>query len=172
MKAHRQATDALIYLDLITSIKTTREAAEFLSEIETLQLAFFKSEKVTIEKALDSISEDFTQKIMQIFSKNKIDTNDKDAVTGFFETLKKMIGKFKVIKLILAFSPTNKTIGNIHDFIKETVGVGYILDIEVSEDVLAGAVVMFDGKYCDFSLKKSIEDAFANRNTEIMKFID
>lgn len=163
--------DILIYFDLITSLKTTQEVANFVSEIDTLLLTFFKSEKTPIEEALTFVSTDSARKIMQTFSKNNLDINNKDIVSDFFDTLKKLLKKFKVIKLVLAFDPTLKTIENIHNFVKNVVGIGYILDIEVSEEVLGGAVVVFNGRYNDFSLRKSLEDAFTNKNQEIVKLL-
>jgi len=163
--------DVLIYFDLITSLRTTQEVAGFVSEIDTLTLTFFKSEKISMEEALGSISEDSAKKIMQVFSKNNLDINDRDMVAGFFETLKKLVKKFKVIKLVLAFDPTLKTIENLHNFVKDTLGVGYILDIEASKEVLGGAIVIYNGQYHDFTLKKSIEDSFNNKNEEIIKFM-
>src|SRR3989304_9766288 len=142
--------DVLIYFDLITSLKTVQEVASFASEIDTLMLG----------KTLDSISSNSAQKIKEVFSKNNLDINDRDTVAGFLETLKGLLKKFKVIKLVLAFDPTRKTIRNLHNFVQDIVGIGYILDIEISQDLLAGAIVMFAGKYSDFTLKKSIEDAF------------
>lgn len=163
--------DVLIYFDLITTLKTTQEVANFVSEIDIVMFAFSKSEKVSIEKALTLISTNSAKKITQVFLKNSLDINDKNTVAGFFEILKGLLKKFKVIKLVLAFDPTPKTIENIHDFVKETVGIGYILDIEVSQDVLAGAIVMFNGKYADFTLKKTIEDAFAEKRNQILAIV-
>lgn len=163
--------DVLIYFDLITSLKTTQEVASFVSEIDSLMLAFFKSEKVPMEKALNSISEESAKKIQQAFLKNNLDINDKDLVRDFFGTLKNLVKKFKVIKLVLAFDPTRKTIENIHNFIKKAVGIGYILDIEASPDLLGGAIVIFNGKYSDFTLKKMIEDTFQTKNKEILMFM-
>jgi len=163
--------DILIYFDLITSLRTTQEVASFVSEIDALMLTLFKSGKVSMEKALGSISVDSASRIMQIFSKNNLDINNKDTVARFFETLKKLLKKFKVIKLVLAFDPTRKTIENIHNFVKDALGIGYILDIEISEDLLGGAIVIFDGKYNDFTLKKRIEDTFEAKNKEIQMFM-
>jgi len=153
--------DVLIYFDLITSLRTTQEVAGFASEIDTFML----------ENTLDSISEDSAKKIMRTFSKNNLDINNKNIVVSFFKTLKELLKKLKVIKLVLAFDPTRKTIENIHNFVKNIVGIGYILDIEISEDVLGGAVIIFNGKYYDFTLKKSIEDTFEVKNKEIQMLL-
>ena len=153
--------DVLIYFDLITSLRTTQEVAGFASEIDTFML----------ENTLDSISEDSAKKIMRTFSKNNLDINNKNIVVSFFKTLKELLKKLKVIKLVLAFDPTRKTIENIHNFVKNIAGIGYILDIEISEDVLGGAVIIFNGKYYDFTLKKSIEDTFEVKNKEIQMLL-
>jgi len=161
--------DVSMYFDLITSLKTTQEVINFVSEIDALQLAFFKSEKTSIEKALTSISLNSANKITQAFSKNNLDTNNRVVVSGFFETLKELIKKLKTIKLVLAFDPTDKTIEKIHNFVKDILGIGYVLDIETSEDVLGGAIVIFNGKYNDFTLKKRVEDAFILKNKDILQ---
>lgn len=163
--------DILIYFDLITSLKTTKEVSHFASEIDTLLQTLFKSEKSSLEKALNQISTESAGKITQVFSKNNLDINDKDAVTGFFETLKKLMKKFKVIKLILAFDPSSKTILSIHEFIRDTLGIGFIMDIEVDPEILGGAVVIFNGQYNDFTLKKTVEDAFESKKEEVSSLL-
>jgi len=160
--------DVLIYFDLITSLKTTREVDDLSSEIDTIASAFFRSEEVSLEKALISISEDLAKKITEIFEKFNLDMTDKELVRDFLDTLKNLIKKFKVIKLTLAFDPTRKTIENIHESVSENIGIGYILDVEIDESVLAGAVVMFNGKYKDFTLRKNLEETFLTRRQEIL----
>jgi F0F1-type ATP synthase delta subunit len=164
MKTLRRAQgkqDVLIYFDLITSLKTTQEVSNFVSEIDT----FLRC------RTLDSISTNSCEKIKQIFTKNNLDIDDNDTIAGFFETLKELLKKFKVIKLVLAFDPTRKTIENIHNFVKDSLGIGYVLDIEVQENILGGAIVMFEGKYNDFSLKKSIEDTFRNKESQAISYV-
>lgn len=150
-----------MYSDLIASIKTVGDADRLLSEIDMLEALSFKPE------AMSSISETDAEKIMEIISKNNLDANNQDSYRTFSENLKAVIAKLKVIKLVLAFDPTRKTIEKIHSFISGNIGIDYILDIEVEQSILAGAIVIFNGKYNDFTLKKSIEETFAIRKQEI-----
>lgn len=163
--------DVSIYFDIIISLKTTLEVESFVGEIDTLMLKFFESEEISMAKALDSISEDSSLKIRQVFAKNNLNYNNRDTVSRFFKTLKELIEKLKVVKIVLAFDPSVKTIGNIHNFVTDTLGVGYILEIEVSQEILAGAIVIFNGKYFDFSLKKRIEDTFREKADQIVSAI-
>jgi len=160
--------DVLIYYDLITSLKTTQEVESFVSEIDTLMFEFYNTKGLLIHKALDSISFGTVGKIMQAFLKNNLDIYNKDTFVSFFQTLKILIKKLKVIKLVLAFDPTRITIEKIHNFVKENIGMGYILDIEVYHDVLGGAIVIFNGKYKDFTLKKNLEEIYRLRRSEIL----
>lgn len=160
--------DVLIYFDLITSLKTTREVDDLSSEIDTLISALFKSEKILLEKALASISSNSAKKITEIFEKFNLDMTDKEIVRNFLDTLKALIRKFKVIKLILAFDPTRETIENIHEYVSENIGIGYIFDIDIDESLMGGAIVTFNGKYCDFTLKKRLEEVFLAKREELL----
>jgi F0F1-type ATP synthase delta subunit len=160
--------DVLIYYDLITSLKTTQEVESFVSEIDTLMFEFYNTKGLLIHKALDSISFGTVGKIMQAFLKNNLDINNKDTFVSFFQTLKILLKKLKVIKLVLAFDPTRRTIERIHNFVKDNIGIGYVLDIEAYHDILGGAIVIFNGKYKDSTLKKNLEEVCRSRRNEIL----
>jgi len=159
------------YSDLTSSLKTTREVADFASKIDAFQLAFFNSGKESTEKTLTLINENFAKKIILFFSNNHLDINDKSVVFNFLEKLSFFIKKLKVIKLVLAFDPTSKIVEKIHNFVQDVLGIGYVLDIEVSEDILGGAIVIFNGKYNDFTLKKQLEDTFREKGDQIISAI-
>ena len=154
-----------MYSGLISLIKTVRDADRLLLEIDALETSLSKPEPLSL------ISEANAQKIMETFSKNNLDINNKDLYRSFLESLKEIIKKLKVVNLVLAFDPSSKTMDKIHSFISNNIGIGYILDIEVSESILAGAIVICNGRYFDNSLKKSIEDTFATKKQEIQKLM-
>lgn len=164
--------DVLIYFDLITSLKTTQEVDNLSLEIDQLSSSLFDSENLSLDKALNLISTNSAKKISEIFTKNNLSRENKESIKDFLDTLASLIKKFKVIKLILSFDPTRKTIENTHAFVSQNIGTGYILDIEVLENVLAGAAIMFNGKYKDFTLRKSLEEAFANKRDEIVRTLN
>lgn len=163
--------DVLMYFDLITSIKTTKDVDDLSLEIDILASTLFKSEKISLDKAIAAVSFSTGKKIMEIFEKNNLDINDRQETSDFFETLKDLIKKFKVIKLVMAFDPSLETIENIHEFVSENIGIGYVLDIEKDESVLAGAIVMFNGKYKDLTLRKSLEETFKLNRSVILNSI-
>lgn len=156
-----------IYSDILTSIKTVQDVENLYSEIDLLTLTLFESENTSLDQAITLIRTSTAKMVKEIFLKNNLNIADKEGISDFLENLKAEIVKLKVIKLILAFEPTPKTIGNIHDFVKDTIGIGYILDIEVSASILGGSVVMFNGKYNDFTLRKKLRETFELKKKEI-----
>lgn len=156
---------------LLELIRTTREADDFASEISLLISSLFQSEKVSFDEMLKSVSLSLAGKIVKHCQENKLDISDKEQVCSLLENLKQEIKKFKIIKLVLAFDPSSKTIEKIHNFVKDEIGKGYILDIEVNESILAGAIVMHNGKYQNFSLKKTLEETFLNKKEKIIKLM-
>ncbi len=163
--------NTFIYSELINSIKTTKEADDFSLEISALKARLFKPEKTSFDKGLKGISLTTGRKIAEIYTKNNLNINDKEFTSGFLENLTNLMKEFKIIKLILSFDPAPKTIEKIHNFVKDTIGNGYILDIEVAENIIGGAIVIFNGKYNDFSLKKTLEQIFANKREEVLPWL-
>lgn len=156
--------DNSIYLDIINNIKTVQDINMLTQEIDDFTQAIFEMKKTSIEGIFNSVSAEFASKIIKAFSKNNLNINDASLMIDFLKTLREVIHKLKTIKITLAFDPNQATIERLFVFIKENLGHRYILDIESSSEILGGAIISFEGKYSDGSLKKSIEDVFAKEN--------
>ncbi len=152
--------DILIYFDLITSIKTTKEKDDLSSEIEDLLVSIFKASGQSFDDILKTIRIDTAEKINDAFRKSGLDSKNKEQIRNFLLTLIHLLTKFKIIRVTLAIEPTQQTIGNIHNWISANLGQEYILDIETDPEVLGGAIIVFKGEYRDFTIKKNIETVF------------
>ena len=83
--------------------------------------------------------------------------------------LNEQLKKFKPIKLTIAFEPSYESIENIYNWVLEALDNSYILDIEVNESILGGAIVVFNGQYRDSSLKKTLREIFETKREEILR---
>lgn len=163
-------SNTLMYPDIVDSVKTIQEINELVLEIDGLLENLFKSDKHSFEKALVGINFDTAEKIKQIFLQKKLDLKDKEGVKNFLETLKDELNKLKVIKVTLACEWTIKTVNRICNWIKENLGKGYVLDINRDETVLGGAIIVFNGKYKDITLKKRLTETFEEKRKEILLY--
>lgn len=162
-------SDILIYFDLITSLRTTEDLDDFSSDIDSLLTSIFKTEGKSFDNALETISVNTAKKIKEAFKKNALDMENKEVARNFLEGLKDLLGKFKIIRLVVAFEPSHEIIGNIHNWVSSNLGEGYILNIETNQILLGGAIVVFNGEYKDLTVKKSLEAAFSTKRKEILR---
>ena len=164
-------TDTTIFSDILSTLQTTQDVNDLLRELDFIASEIFKTKNKSLDKILPLISAKSAKNIADIFAKNKLNSGRKEEVSDLLEKLKESLKNFKIIKLTLAFEPSLNTIGKIHSFVLNNVGSGYILEIEVSENIMGGAIVIFNGKYGDFTLRKSLNDAFMNKKEEVVRLM-
>lgn len=162
--------DILIYFDIIASIKTTQDLHEISSEIDNLLTSIFETKNQSFDNALKSISITASTKIKETLAKNGLDITNKELIQNFLIGLKELLRKFKTIRLVIAFEPSDLTIENIHNWVASNLGQGYILHIETDRAILGGAIVVSsNGQYRDFTVKKSLEETFSAKREQILQ---
>lgn len=158
----------MIYYDILRSSITTLDQLEQISfEIDALLDSLYKTWKGSFEKSLDSISPETSQAIKATIKENKISLDNIGQLKELLTGLKEQIHKLKPIEITLAFSPPEAIIKNIFDWVIKNLGFGLILDIKIDKTILGGAIINFNGKYKDYSLKKRMDEIFAAKREEI-----
>ena len=132
---------------MLKKIYTRQEVDEILSELNLL--------KVSLSKTDNSFDEALKNKV-------RLDLADTPKDVDQISQLIKQIESLKVVELALAIKPTQNFIEKILTFVETNFGSDIVLDLKFNPDLIAGAQVIYGGKYFDFSLKKSLEDYFKN----------
>ena len=130
---------------MLKKIYTRLEVDEVLSELNLL--------KVSLSKTDNSFDEALKNKV-------RLDLADTPKDVDQISQLIKQIESLKVVELALAIKPTQNFIEKILTFVETNFGSDIVLDLKFNPDLIAGAQIVYGGKYFDFSLKKSLEDYF------------
>lgn len=148
----------------IFKLTKTKQDLDFLDqEIDLISEALFKKEiKEFIKKEIRVSTIEALRKDFPDFETNPLSIKDN------LEKIKQEIGKFKILKLTIAFEPTEEILGNILDFVRANFGEQIVLDYEVDKNILGGAVVVYEGFYEDYSLGKVLEETLQTKREEIM----
>lgn len=157
----------MIYSDILRSIRTVDNVGQISFEIDTMLESVFKTQKKTFEKSLGSISTRTSQAITATLRKEKIDLENKTLIKDFLMGLKDQIRNLKSIEITLPFYPSEEMIENLFSWVLKNLGFGIILNIKEDREIIGGAIISFNGKYKDYSLKKKIDEAFATKKQEI-----
>lgn len=162
----------LLYYDSLRDIKTREQLEEFSLEIDNILSNLFKVKNRNIEEVLGkTVGQRTIQIIKKLLQENKIDSSDYDSLDKLLNSIKQDLKKIRILKMSLAIDPTNEIVDHLFNWVKKNLGEGIILDIDRDETILGGAIISFDGRYKDFSLKRNLEEIFRDKKSEIMSFI-
>ena len=160
------------YSDILRSVKTTEHARDLLSEIDILLESLFKTDSKAFEKALNSISAVSSQMLKEIFIRNYGSFENKAMIKECLIGLKEEMQKLKILKISLALEVSENLIDNLFNWVLKNLKAGIILNINTDKSIIGGAIIEFEGRYKDFSLKKALEEVFATKRAEILSFMD
>lgn len=141
-----------MYKEILSLVRTKDEADELLSEIGKLSSSLYKTGATSYEDALSSIRISVSNAIKKALREESIDK------AKFLKDLAEAIKAYGVLKLTLAFEPSDHVIEKLHRWVVANVGANNILEVELDKTILGGAIIAFKGKYADLSLKKRLEE--------------
>jgi len=154
-----------MYSSVLSQLKTKDDAQELLNIIEQLKKALY--EKGSFDKALEkTVRENISKSIKEDLSTANVSFED------YLIGLAKEIEKMEVITLVLAFPPTAETIIKIHNWLVANQKVRYLVDFKLDKSIIAGAVIIYQGKYHDFSLKKLIAGSFQTGRSDYWQILN
>lgn len=140
--------------------KTTHDVDEFLRLLEGLNGQLFKqafTSREILDKLLPYSQADL---IKRLASEYNISIEDKHEMESFFIALQHMLKGLPVISLTLAVIPSQEGIDYLSNWFYINFQKNVIIDIQYNPDILGGAIIAFNGKYGDYSLKKHVEKLF------------
>lgn len=102
-------------------------------------------------------SYELTKAIETVIKQSNINPTDTKGLQSFFNNLQKEIEALPIIHIILAVSPKEKLLIQIHDWFYQNFQKTILLDIAVDTELIAGGIISFEGRANDYSLASKLE---------------
>lgn len=148
------------FQNLIKEIITKEDLILFFEEIKIVENFIFKEFKIPLsEKVKGKVREEFRKELKKLEDEGAI-SKSPDQQFSFFEELKKELQKIPQVKLEIAFEPSQNFLLKIKGWFKERNNQEIILDITKNPEIVAGAIIEYQGKYIDLSLVKKLNELF------------
>ncbi len=144
-------TDVLI--KTIDMLQTVNNLYDFSAEVDKVTEALFKSGTIAEGSSEYSL---YLAKITQGMSR--------DSACELLNDLKEDLTKTPKLLMTLAFKPDAKFTNQLFLWVKTTVGPSYLLELAYDPDIIGGSVIVYNGLYKDFSLKKDMTRFFEDKN--------
>lgn len=161
-----------ITYDISKDIRTIKEAEEFCSEASFVLNNIYNVGNNNVNQILSKHSSEKTAGIIKrILADNKVLPSDFASCEKILNEMIEQIKKMKIVRLTLAIQPSDDLLDRISQWVNENLGKNNLIEIDKDEQILGGAILSIDGKYKDFSLKKSLSDIFQTKKAELVSII-
>jgi len=143
----------------------TEEEREILKEeLEALSASLYERQGAYDEVLLNKVRPETSQTLKSLIVQAKVSDRAK-----FFAQALKSLESLRVLELTLAFVPKGQTVERIWQWARRNLGEGVILKFSLDRSIGAGAIVVFEGKFRNYSLKRLLEDYFAVSKDNLVK---
>lgn len=118
-------------------------------------------ERRNIEEEVWNIEDEIAQleeEINNLKNKEGGSLDDPQKQLELLESLEEFLRSFCEVKLTLALFPEREVLTNINDWLKGEIKKPVVLNIETDPNLVGGAVVEYEGRWGDFSLRKKMEE--------------
>ena len=148
---------------LLQNITTKRQVERLLEEIEIIRKGLFEAEEGALESLLkNKVRAETAEIIRETFSKAGVDKKE------YLDRVEELIIKMPNVSLILAFEPSEGAVERFYSKISEATGKQVLLNIVYEPQIIGGAVIIFNGRYRDYSFKKIFKLEFEKGRNEIL----
>lgn len=156
----------LKYKALIDLIKTTDDLVVLDEEIDMVLQSIYHTEIYDLEEILAKfVRVRIAVEIKKLISQDSI--SGKEQTRTLLSDAYRTICALPILKLTMAFEPSESIIDNISNWARSNLQSGILLDLSLDRSLLGGAQIVYEGKYYDYSLKKKIKEVFENNNFTI-----
>ncbi len=145
------------YKEIIDGIYTVAQKNTFVNAIQHAIDASFDQNK-EVQFVLDSYIPYFqSDQILSLAQSFRVDLRDQQAATAFYKELLGVLSQLKIVDLTLAYTPNYDQISKIIAWWRTEVDPYIILNLKFDRDLIAGAIVGFDGQSKNVSLREHMK---------------
>lgn len=148
--------------ELLQQVHTTSDLRLLLREIDTLHSGLYRTANRSWEELLRAAVRPQTARIAATW------TGDKGKI---LDAVKTAAQRLRVLRLTLGFVPPQALVEELAGWVKQHVAANVILDVSFDPLVVGGAVVDFEGKYADLSLRPALDQVLVDSHERILKLL-
>jgi hypothetical protein len=150
-------------LDLSDFFTTKSQASDFSTRLAAIEENIYGT-NFNLDNALLSqfglIKKD---KFLTLIRDQQINTSSASDLKSFLAKIQVSISALPVLSLTLAFEPKSETMKVFTDWFLLNLKKQVIFEIKVDRSIIAGALVTFNGKYLDLSIKSMFTEIVENQ---------
>jgi hypothetical protein len=147
------------YQGLIDLILTTEDVSKLGEEIDILLKGLYHVESGEFEQKLrEEVRLRVAGEIRRLLGGSVV--QGEKEIKAVLSSAYSTVCALPILKLILAFEPSEVVINDISHWARVNLERGILIDLSMDRNLLGGAVIIYKGKFYDFSVRKKLHEIF------------
>jgi F0F1-type ATP synthase delta subunit len=157
-----------MYEKVLSSLKTRDDVEAVEEEIKKISKSLYEGDVNSIQNVLKKDIRNFFSEIVR----QETNINDIKSVENYLRILEEKLKAIFDVTIIVAFEPSGYAISKFYDLVQQNIKEKIVLDIEFDPHIIGGAIIIYKGKYKDYSLKTVFNDELNKTQGEILNMLN
>lgn len=144
-------------IDLSDFFKTKAQAVDFSARLAIVGEKIYQTGFSLEQTLLDQFGIQKKDKFLTLLRDNSVAVESNTDLKAFLDKLQETIAATQVLTMRVAFEPKEQTLKALSEWFLINIKRQLLLDITVDQNIIGGAVIGFNGKHLDYSLKPKLE---------------
>lgn len=140
-------------------IRTRDDRDLTMMEIDLLRNSLYQDE----EEAFETVLNDSVRRSMALAMRESLQESKMEKV-DFLKAVKERLAVMKPVRMTLAHEPSEAMVDRMADWAHQRTGLEVYLDLVYDPAIIGGAVIVYQGKYGDFTVRSRLDEIFAETN--------
>lgn len=138
-------------------LRTSYHLRELTKALDHLQTTYFRQKQPFLQTLSNDVSFPLNELLKDLAIENQVNLDNTAEVDLFLNRLRDDVQVIPHLTLTLSIEPTTELIQAINEWIILNLRKAIILDFELDQKIIGGAIVAYQGKIVDHTLKKKID---------------
>lgn len=154
----------LASLPLFEKIFTKIDAVKFIQKLEQIADSLF-SIKIPLDTVLNNIlTLDEKRLLLEYCKTQQINITDPVVFQKQVQMIKQALDTQPVMMMYLGFAPTVEFAKELSDWFVRNLNQKYFLEFEHKQEIIGGVVLVINGTYKNYSIKKLLDDKYRGQD--------
>lgn len=161
--------DSALFDQIVSKLRLKSEMTAVIICLDEFVNNFFAPKGTSnVQTIFDNLPPEIAQVLKDAFLKDEVTHENQAAVNKVVEDLKAKLRSLRIVQLTLAFQPDEDAVKLFSEWAKKNISPNTIIDLQFDKTIVGGALIVADGQYKDFSVRKNLSGRFQIQRDEIM----
>ena len=162
-----------LFDQVITKLRTTSDVSQVLLCLEEFIDTFFSPKNLQEQQLIfRKLPLDLANVFISSFASQPITPESQITIKRSVDGLTDQLHRLKSLQLTIAFQPNEETITYFSEWVKKNIDKNLLIDLRFDKSIVGGAVIIIEGTYKDYSVRKNLANRFQIQRDDIFGLLE